>query len=145
MKSRNTALRSVRRRSGTVLLVAMASIVVVTAIAGAVAASTLRTRQSRKTERDMVQLELLCDAGILRARQQIAKNPSYTGEEWQLDSASLGNGEWSIAIAIDPDPSANSDRIDGRAVQVQARIAGRNRAPDSIQRTVTLPISKIQP
>jgi hypothetical protein len=144
--------RGSRTRSGAVLLVAIAALVVVTAIAGVAASTALRLRQSCKTERDLIQVEFLCDAGILRARQQLAKDRNYDGEEWTLGPAPSGESQWSVTISLVPGtassaPGANAltEPHTERVIQVRARIEGRTHAPKSIQRTYTVSIPSNQP
>jgi len=141
-----------RTRSGAVLLVALAAIVVVTAIAGFAAATALRIRQSRKTERDLIQVEFLCDAGILRAREQLAKDSNYLGEEWSLGPAPSGDAQWSVTITLIPGTAppapraiAPADPSTERVIQVRARMEGRPHAPKSIQRTHSVSIPSNQP
>jgi Tfp pilus assembly protein PilV len=66
-----------QHRRGVILLVALAAMVIVTAIAAAATSATLRTRQSRKTERDRIQLNLLCDAGVMRVRDRWNRSEDY--------------------------------------------------------------------
>ncbi|MBU6175576.1 MAG: hypothetical protein KGQ60_17340, partial [Planctomycetes bacterium] len=94
-------------REGAILLVALAAMVIVTSIAAAAASATLRIRQSRKTERDRIQLDLLCDAGVMRARDQWNQSQDYRGETWIDTPSPIGRDRWKVTITLKSATASN--------------------------------------
>jgi hypothetical protein len=129
----------VRRSQGAILLVALAAMVIVTAIASAVASATLRTRQSRKTERDRIQLKLLCDAGVMRARDQWMQFQDYRGETWIDIDSPIGPDRWKVTITMEPPVTETTKEVQ---FVVQARMENRSYVPHELQETrkLQLPI-----
>lgn len=76
-------MRRKPNRQGSVLVCIIACMIVVTAIAAASIQATLRARRETKIDLQVVQVELLCQAGILRARTQADSNKDYRGEQWK--------------------------------------------------------------
>lgn len=113
-------------------MVALAAMVIVTAIAAAAASATLRTRQSRKTERDRIQLNLMCDAGVMRARDQWSRSQDYRGETWIDTPSPIGQDHWKVTITVESTTASNVQ------VYVQARIEDRLNVPYELQETRTL-------
>jgi hypothetical protein len=127
------------QRHGVVLIVAMAALAIGSALIATNVHMTLRALQSRKVERDRVQLEFLCRAGMQRCDAQLKRDPSYPGESWiDLEGPTPG-ARMQVLIAVsaaDSAPSASS-----RSATVIARITGRSHSPETMQltRTRTLP------
>lgn len=69
-----------RGRRGTVLVVALVCLAVVMALVGHMLVGTLRVHRELRRERDLRQCELLLQAGLAHAAQQIEKDKTYTGE-----------------------------------------------------------------
>jgi hypothetical protein len=105
---------------------------IMTAIAAAAASATLRNRQSRKTERDRTQLNLLCDAGVMRARDQWNRSQDYQGETWIDTPSSIGQDHWKVTITLKSITANNVQVI------IQARIEERVHIPRELQETRTL-------
>lgn len=124
--------RRIHRREGAILLVALAAMVIMTAIAAAAASATLRNRQSRKTERDRTQLNLLCDAGVMRARDQWNRSQDYQGETWIDTPSPIGQDHWKVTITLKSITANNVQVI------IQARIEERVHIPRELQETRTL-------
>lgn len=129
-----------RRRGAVALVCAMTAAVVFLGISGVAVRTSLRARQERKTERDLQQLEFLCDAGILRAKEQLKLNPEYKGETWLDQEALYGNGHWRITIVVGPQSESEDSSLE-KSVQVTAQIDERLYSPSSVtsSRTITLP------
>jgi hypothetical protein len=129
------------KRQGWVLVVALVAVSVFVAMSSTSIRWILRSRQSIKTERDVLQLQLLCDAGVMRAKSAFEIDAEYRGEEW-LDQDDLVTGRgFQVSIIADPviegsgaDKVAVSDASQ-RAFQVVARMTGRAHAPETIQRS----------
>ncbi|MFN6128592.1 MAG: hypothetical protein ACK6DC_01990 [Planctomycetota bacterium] len=116
------------RRSGAVLIVALVAIGIFSALAAANIRTLLRHRQSVKSERDLVQVHLLCDAGCDRAISMFTVDPNYTGELW-LDQQDPNSGHH-MKVVI------RMSFKEGEPVAIiQASLEGRSYSPQRIQRT----------
>lgn len=116
------------RRSGAILIVALVAVAIFTGLAATNIRWVLRHRQTVKSERDLIQVQLLCDAGCDRAAGRLARDAGYTGEVW-IDQQDPDTGvmtKVSIEILRDGD----------RAIaNVQASLDSRSHQPTKIQRT----------
>jgi hypothetical protein len=128
---------SPRSRRGVVLIAALATLAIVSALIAVGVGMSLRSRQSRKTERDRVQLELLCDAGIRRTAQRLQQDPSYAGEAWlELDGL---YPETRMRVLIEPGPSSSTEGnlSPRRTFTIRAILEGRSHSPETMQRSRT--------
>jgi hypothetical protein len=71
------------RRRGTIVICVLACLIVATALVASSTQAALRSRKSVRLQQQLRQTELLCQAGVLRAAQQLKKSDSYTGEQWR--------------------------------------------------------------
>lgn len=121
-------------RSGAVLIIALVAIAIFAALAATNIRSLLMHRQSVKTERDMIQVQLLCDAGCDRAASMVAADPEYLGEVWLDQRNSSTGNRMRVAIRV--------LRKEGQPIAtVQASLEGRSYSPDRIQRTRTIALT----
>jgi type II secretory pathway pseudopilin PulG len=93
------------------------------AIASTLVTSTVRTalgaRRSMRTQHQLQQTELLLNAGIQRATQQLHDNSDYTGETWDLSPQVIPNIE-SAQVTIDVSSAAEDS---SREIRVSAQIS----------------------
>jgi len=116
------------KRSGAILIVALVAVAIFTSLAATNIRSVLRHRQAVKSERNMIQTQLLCEAGCDRAASMFASNREYAGEVW-LDLQDPSTG---LVTKVD----IRMERKDGKAIAiVQASLGGLNQSPQRIQRT----------
>jgi len=116
------------KRSGATLIVALVAVAIFTSLAATNIRSVLRHRQAVKSERNMIQTQLLCEAGCDRAASMFASNREYAGEVW-LDQQDPSTG---LVTKVD----IRMERKDGKAIaSVQASLGGLNQSPQRIQRT----------
>ena len=116
------------KRSGATLIVALVAVAIFTSLAATNIRSVLRHRQAVKSERNMIQTQLLCEAGCDRAASMFASNREYAGEVW-LDMQDPSTG---LVSKVD----IRMERKDGKAIAiVQASLGGLNQSPQRIQRT----------
>lgn len=97
----------------------------------------LRSRQELRVERDLLQVELLCDAGRTRAFSSYVKDREYRGEVW-LDQFDIGSGrEMRVEIREDVDDTTvtHSEHMDRKGFEIMVRMQRRDQTPASIQRT----------
>ena len=116
------------KRSGAILIVALVAVAIFSSLAATNIRSVLRHRQAVKSERNMIQTQLLCEAGCDRAASMFASNREYAGEVW-LDLQDPSTG---LVTKVD----IRMERKDGKAIaSVQASLGGLNQSPQRIQRT----------
>jgi type II secretory pathway component PulK len=122
------------KRSGAILIVALVAVAIFTSLAATNIRSVLRHRQAVKSERNMIQTQLLCEAGCDRAASMFAMNREYAGEVW-LDQQDPSTG---LVTKVD----IRMERKDGKAIaSVQASLGGLNQSPQRIQRTRQIVLS----
>lgn len=111
---------SVRRpeHHGTVLICVLACLAIVTATVAMTAQSALRIRNEARTQRQLLQTQFLCEAGMLRAKQKLQELPSYSGEEWSPNLSPTSFERAFITIQVEP-----TDLDSTRLVKVVAKLA----------------------
>ena len=125
-----------RSRSGTILICVLACLGIVIALVMTTMQSSLRGRREVRMQRQLIQTEFLCEAGVQRAVQQLKKAPEYKGEIWipKLGSTSFENA--AIEIRIEP----SMDDINTLRAQVIATLANSADSNDRMQRSHTFSI-----
>ena len=76
-------------RRAAILVVVLLTMLVVTSIVGTTMLLSLRSQRECRVERQMIQIQFLCEAGALRASEKLATDPAFTGDRWLPD---LGDG-----------------------------------------------------
>lgn len=69
-------------RRGTVLVCVLACLGIVTAVVATATQFALRGRAEMRVQRQRIQVDYLCEAGILRAKKQLEGSADYVGEQW---------------------------------------------------------------
>lgn len=126
-------------RRGAILIAAIAAFAVFSMVAAVAVGFALRAHRACKTERDLLQLEFLCEAGLMRAVQKLSEDGGYIGEDWlELPS---GNSGKMMRVTIRVSESSSTDATENeplpKVIDVQSKMIGRSRAPMSMQRTRT--------
>lgn len=125
------------QRRGTVLICVLSCLGIVIAIVLATMQSSLRGRREIRMQRQLLQTELLCEAGVRHAIQKYHKSSDYRGEKW---SPKFGLPSFSHAtIEIRIKSIANdADRVNAEIV---ASLASSENSNDRMQRSrrLTLP------
>ena len=127
-----------RSRSGTVLICVLACLGIVIALVMTTMQSSLRGRREVRMQRQLIQTEFLCEAGVQRAVQQLKKSPEYKGEKWfpKLGSTSYENA--AIEIRIEP----SMEVVNTLRAEVFATLADSADSNDRMQRTHTFLIGQ---
>lgn len=90
-----------RRRSGLMVVAAMACLLIVTSIVYGMLHSAVRARRQLHAERDRRQAELLLEAGADRAISRLATDASFGGDTWTLPAeAIIGSGDGRVTTEI---------------------------------------------
>ena len=128
-----------KSRSGTILICVLACLGVVTALVMSTLQSSLRGRREVRMQRQLIQTEYLCEAGVQRAVKRLKESPNYLGEKWlpRLGTTSFENA--AIEIRIEPvRDAANRIRVD-----VTASLSSTAESNDRMQRSHTFIISSL--
>ena len=115
-------------RQGAILIVALVAVAIFTSLAATNIRWVLRNRQAVKSERDMVQVQLLCDAGCARAAQKMALDSGYTGEIWIDEIDPITGVQTKVTIEV-------IRRAEHAVASVLASLDARGYQPTRIQRT----------
>ena len=83
-----------KQRSAAILIAVLVTMLVVTSIVGTVIVLSLRVQREGRTERQMIQVQFLCEAGAMRASEKLLLDPSFVGDRWL---PALGDGSDAIA------------------------------------------------
>ena len=100
-----------RHRCGAVLIVTLVCLVIVMALVGTMLVGAMRKGRQMKVERDLVQCELLLQAGIDRAAGKLAASPAdYEGETIDITAAEIG-GSAAGQVAIEVTRSGQQPQV----------------------------------
>jgi len=122
------------RRGAATIICAMTATVVFLAIAGTAIKTALRSRQERKTERDLHQVDFLLQSGFIRAKTRLEESNQYSGEIWLDQPSPYDQSHWHIDISVQKNSAAES-ASDSVRVKIIARISNRNYSPAMLQRS----------
>jgi len=117
-----------RSRNGAILIVALVAVAIFTSLSVTNIRSILQHRQTVKSERDLIQAQLMCDAGCDRAATRFAADRNYQGEVW-IDSQDPATG---VTMKVTVEVLLKQNR---KIANVQASIEGRSNLPAKIQRS----------
>ena len=125
-----------RSRSGTILICVLVCLGIVITLVMTTMQSSLLGRREVRMQRQLIQTEFLCEAGVQRAVQQLKKTPEYKGEKWfpKLGSTSFENAV--IEIRLEP----STDAINTLRAEVIATLANSADSNDRMQRSHTFSI-----
>ncbi|HMO86575.1 MAG TPA: hypothetical protein PKC18_16815 [Lacipirellulaceae bacterium] len=128
-----------RPRRGAVLFAALACLLIVVSLLGAMLQGTLAQRRQMRTLHQLRQTEQLLAAGVARAQAQLARDADYSGETWSLESDEIvGRGAGQIVIEVGPSDEAAGSRVH---VVAEYPLGGER----SIRRSRTLVVTNPQP
>ena len=127
----------VHDRQASILVCVLVAMAVAMALVVATVQSALQARREVRTQRDLRQMELVLEAGILRATRNLDSNADYGGETWTL-SPSANTGFDSVRVEIEV---TAQDGPEPRQVQAIARYPATG--PTIIQRSYAFPINRV--
>lgn len=132
---------TLKSRSGTVLICVLACLGIVITLVMTTVQTSLRGRREVRMQRQLIQTELLCEAGVQRAVRQFGKSREYRGEIWLPKLGTRSFESAMIEIRIGP---SQEDAQSMRA-EVVATLASTADSNDRMQRshvfTIGLPPS----
>ncbi len=113
--SRELLIRSRRRcrRRGTMMVIFMISLAMLTLTAAAMLRVTLLQRSLVKNNELRIQSEWLFQSAVARASSELKANTQYAGEDWKITAQSLGQPSEALAkISVEPvDGKTNERRV----------------------------------
>jgi len=123
-------------RRGTILVIALTTLLVVTLVAGAVLRGYLQSYRQLRREQDQLQAQWLADSALDRAASRLGADPKYAGETWKVELPSstgdvtLGN----VTITVESEP----DQPESRRIAVAARFPDEDYRRTIAERTLTV-------
>jgi len=90
-------------RRGGALVMALAALLVVTLVAGALVKSLIAAHRQSRRYAAQSQAQWLAEAGLARARAQLAARPDYAGETWQAPMGSAETEFGLVTIRVEPE------------------------------------------
>jgi hypothetical protein len=86
-----------KHRRAAILVAVLLTMLVVTSMVGTAVVMSLRSQRECRVERQLIQIQFLCEAGALRASEKLSMEPAFSGEHWQPD---LADGSEAIAEVV---------------------------------------------
>jgi flagellar basal body-associated protein FliL len=102
-----------RNRKGTILVIFMVSLAMLSLTAAAMVRVTLLQRSMVRNNELRIQSEWLFQSAVARASSELKSNAEYDGEEWKMTAESLGQTSDAVAkILVEPvDGKTNQRRV----------------------------------
>ncbi len=123
-----TAIRHGNRR-GTVLVIFMVSLAMLSLTAAAMLRVTLLQRSMVQSNELRIQSEWLFQSAVARASSQLKSNAEYAGEEWKITALSLGQTSGAVA-------NISVDTVDGKTNERRVAITVLYPPDDALRATV---------
>jgi hypothetical protein len=137
-----------QRRSATVLIVALVTLLVVSSLVLSMVKRAIDDRRQLRREHDLQQVELLVDAGLRRAAIRLDADADFEGETWDIPAAELkGHDDARVVIEVtsasaDESPSKesseNESAADAQLIRVTAECPVGSETSIRRTRTVTI-------
>jgi Tfp pilus assembly protein PilV len=130
------------RRSGSGLVIALVTLLVVTSIMGSILhALLMELRQTRQTM-NQVQAQWLADSAVERSAAQLSRNTEYPGERWTIERppSAIRGGERRGSVEIKVDRTGDKELAE---VVVHANYPDDSRRRVSAERAISLPAKSI--
>ena len=94
------AMKRARSRRGGALVAALATLLVVMLVAGAVVRSRVIAHRQARQSQQQLQAEWLAESAIERARAQLVHSATFSGETWRPAMQSISGGESPATVEI---------------------------------------------
>lgn len=100
-----------QRRAGTVIVIFMVSLAMLSMTAAALVRVTLLQRSMVRNNELRIQSEWLFQSAVVRASSALKSNAEYSGEEWNIPAESLGQTSSAVAkISIETVKGKTNER-----------------------------------
>lgn len=124
------------RRKGAILAVALATLLVVTLLAGAILRSYLQAHRQLRRQQDQLQAQWLADGALARAATRLRQDAAYTGETWQ---AEVSGGSEPVLGVVTIRVKPQADQPQAVQIEVEARYPDHEWQRSTARRTLSLP------
>ncbi|QDU94708.1 PilX N-terminal domain-containing pilus assembly protein [Lignipirellula cremea] len=127
-------------RRGAILALALAALLVVMLVGGAMLQSLVMDLRSVRQTQDQSQAYWLAQSGLERARARLAQEPDFREETWSIPSDVFGEPrQGQVEIRVEQDQGGGPQRI-----LVTARYGGRldTAARASVEAAFSLPVDE---
>lgn len=121
-------------RRGTVLVIFMVSLAMLSLTAAAMLRVTLLQRSMVQSNELRIQSEWLFQSAVARAASELKSNAEYAGEEWKMTAQSLGQTSGAVA-------NISVDTVDGKTNERRVEITVLYPPDDAQRATVTRTVS----
>ena len=134
-------------RSGTILICVLACLLVAMSLIATAIQLSLRARRECRISQQLMQTDLLVEAGIMRAREQLQRSPDYRGETWQpsntglAERLTLDSTEVTITIVVEAITNDTQPAVDERQITVTAQLGSTSPTLRSTQRSQRLTLN----
>jgi hypothetical protein len=130
-----TGDKQARCRTGTVLVIFMLSLAMLSMTVAAMVRVTLLHRGMVRSNELRVQSEWLFQSAVVRASSQLQANPNYSGEEWKIAADTLGQSFDAVArIAV----AAEGDQTKDRSVAISVMYPPDDTNRAMVSRTISI-------
>jgi type II secretory pathway component PulK len=125
------------RRRGTILILFMLSLLLMSLTVGVLIRSTVIQRSLVRSDLQRVQADWLVHSAAARAASQLQANADYSGEQWSIPAEALNQHDSALAsIQVATDPESETRRLVTITVNYPPEGAHRARATRVIPVTV---------
>ena len=92
-------------RKAAILVAVLVTMLVVSSMVGTTMVRSLRSQRECRVERQMMQIQFLCEAGAMRAWEKLLADPTFVGDRWlpELGDSSDAIAEITTKIVREPD------------------------------------------
>jgi hypothetical protein len=128
------------RRRGTILILFMLSLLLLSLTVGVMIRSTVIQRSLVRGDLQRVQAEWLVHSAAARAASQLQISTDYTGEQWSVPAEALNQHDAALAsIQVATDPESETRRLVTITVNYPPEGTDRVRASRTVPVTVPTP------
>ena len=128
---------TMRQRRGAILAVALATLLVVTLLAGVVFRGYLQNHRQLRREQQQAQAQWLADSAVARALAQRKLDATYVGETWQVELPRV-TGEATAGVAtIKVEPT--DDQRPALRIEVESHFPSDDPQGIRARRLLTIP------
>lgn len=137
-RSYSQQTRTASRRNGTILVLFILSLLLLTMTVGVLIRASLTQRGLVRSDIRRVQADWLVQSAAARASGQLQNDSTYAGEQWQIAAETLNQPDAAVAdIQVATDPESETNRLVTITVNYPPEGTDRVRA----SRTVSIAVS----
>ena len=91
-----------KTRRAAILVAVLVTMLVVTSIVGTAMMLSIRSQREGRSERQIMQVQFLCEAGALRATEKLLMDPTFAGDRWrpEIETKVIRDSTQSLIIEV---------------------------------------------